>query len=258
MQTSDALSPFRLTGKTAIVSGAASGIGRATATLFAEAGAHVMFVDLDADGAREAAAAVDAAHFGCDISDERQVQALFAHAMEVFGGRLDVLANVAAYRRKADTMTMPASEWDVMHAVTARGTFLMMREAIRIMREQERGGAIVNVSSVSARHPTIFNNMHYDAAKAGVDAITRAAAIEFAPHGIRVNSVQPGGTASPGAAKVSTDLPPRGPMIQPGRMAMGRVSQPIEQARAILFLASDAASYITGHSLTVDGGYSVS
>lgn len=79
-----------------------------------------------------------------------------------------MLANVAAYRRKADTMTMPASEWDIMHAVTTRGTFLMMREAIKIMRQQPDGGSIVNVSSVSADHPTVFNNTHYDSAKAGV------------------------------------------------------------------------------------------
>jgi NAD(P)-dependent dehydrogenase (short-subunit alcohol dehydrogenase family) len=252
-----ALSYFGLEGKTAIVTGAASGIGRATATLFTNVGARVLFVDVDEQGAREAAAAVSAAHAACDIADETRVLSLFAHAKELFG-RLDVLANVAAYRRKADTMTMPASEWDLMHAVTTRGTFLMMREAIRIMREQVDGGSIVNVSSVSAKHPTIFNNTHYDSAKAGVDAMTRAAAIEFARCKIRVNSVQPGGTASEGVQQMATEFPPVGPMLQPGRIALGRISEPIEQARAILFLASAASSYITGHHLTVDGGYHVS
>jgi NAD(P)-dependent dehydrogenase (short-subunit alcohol dehydrogenase family) len=257
MSDAQALSPYGLAGKTAIVTGAASGIGRATATLFTEVGARVLFADVVEDGVREAAEAAGADHAVCDISDEAQVQALFAKAKELFGGRLDVLANVAAYRRKADTMTMPASEWDIMHAVTTRGTFLMMREAVKIMREQESGGAIVNVSSVSAKHPTIFNNTHYDSAKAGVDAMTRAMAIEFASNKIRINSVQPGGTASGGAKKMMNELPPSGPMVQPGRMPLG-VSQPIEQARAILFLASDASSYITGHHLTVDGGYHVS
>lgn len=257
MSLPSALSSFGLEGKTAIVTGAGSGIGRATATLFTEVGARVLFVDVVEDAVREAAAAVGADYAVCDISDEAQVQATFARARTLFD-RLDILANVAAYRRKADTMTMPASEWDIMHAVTARGTFLMMREAIRIMREQDDGGAIVNVSSVSAAHPTIFNNMHYDSAKAGVDAMTRAAAIEFAPNRIRVNSVQPGGTASPGAKKMTDELPARGPMVAPGRMALGRLSDPLEQARAILFLASPAASYITGHHLTVDGGYAVS
>ncbi len=257
MSDTDPLAPFGLAGKTAIVTGAASGIGRATATLFAQVGARVLFVDLDDHGVRAAAAAVGMSHAVCDISEETKVQALFAAAQELLGGRLDVLANVAAYRRKADTMSMSASEWDLMHAVTARGTFLMMREAIRVMRPHG-GGSIVNVSSVSAQHPTIFANMHYDAAKAGVDAMTRAAAVEFAGHGIRVNSVRPGGTASGGAARMADERPPTGPMTGTGRIPLGRLSDPIEQARAILFLASDASSYITGHHLTVDGGYHVS
>ena len=252
-----ALSAFSLEGKAAIVTGAGSGIGRATATLFTQVNARVLFVDIVEDAVRDAAEAVGSPWIVCDIADEAQVAAVFETALAAFGG-VDVLANVAAYRRKADTMTMPASEWDVMHAVTTRGTFLMMREAIRIMRDQGRGGSIVNISSVSAAHPTIFNNMHYDSAKAGVDAMTRAAAAEFAEHGIRVNSVQPGGTASGGAKAMGASLPFRGPMTQPGRIPLGRVSDPIEQARAILFLASDASSYVTGHHLTVDGGYAVS
>jgi len=258
MTDAQALSPFGLSGKTAIVTGAASGIGRATASLFAQVGARVLFADVEEAGVREAAEVADADYAVCDISDEGQVQALFAKARHLFDGRLDVLANVAAYRRKADTMTMPASEWDIMHAVTTRGTFLMMREAIKIMRAQEDGGAIVNVSSVSAAHPTIFNNTHYDSAKAGVDAMTRAMAIEFAPNRIRINSIQPGGTASGGAARMGTEIRMAGPMMAPGRIALGRISDPIEQARGILFLASDAASYITGHHLTIDGGYAVS
>ena len=258
MSDTQALSPFGLSGKTALVTGAASGIGRATATLFTQVGARVLFADVDEAGVREAAAAAGADHAICDISDEGQVEALFAKAKALFGGRLDVLANVAAYRRKADTMTMPVSEWDLMHAVTTRGTFMMMREAIKIMREQASGGAIVNVSSVSAVHPTIFNNTHYDSAKAGVDAMTRAMAIEFAPNRIRINSVQPGGTATGGAARMDTELKTAGPMTAPGRIALGRISDPIEQARGILFLASEASSYITGHHLTIDGGYAVS
>lgn len=251
------LDAFGLAGKTAIVTGAGSGIGRATATLFSQVGCSVLFVDIDETSVAEAAHMAGSKHVACDISDERQVSSLFVQAAELFG-RLDILANVAAYRRKADTMAMPASEWDIMHAVTTRGTFLMMREAIRMMRAQGGGGAIVNVSSVSARHPTIFSNMHYDSAKAGVDAMTRAAAIEFAADGIRVNSVQPGGTATGGTKAMTTEAPPTGPMLAPGRIALGRLSDPIEQARAILFLASPAASYITGHHLTVDGGYHVS
>ncbi len=257
MSIPDALNVFGLAGKTAMVTGAASGIGRATAGLFADVGARVLLVDLDVEAAKAAAAELNSDSAACDISEAEQVTALFVRVRSTWG-RLDVLVNCAAYRRKADTMTMSTSEWDLMHAVTARGTFLCMREAIKMMRDQPDGGAIVNVSSVSAKHPTIFSNMHYDSAKAGVDAITRAAAIEFAPNNIRVNSVQPGATASGGAAAISQAATVTGPMTAPGRIAMGRSAQPIEQARAILFLASAAASYITGCHLTVDGGYHVS
>lgn len=253
----EALNVFGLAGKTAVVTGAGSGIGRATAGLFAEVGARVLLVDLNLDTAQAAASELQAEAAACDIAESDQVISLFERVRRDFG-QLDVLVNCAAYRRKADTMAMPASEWDVMHAVTTRGTFLCMREAIKIMRDQPDGGSIVNVSSVSAEHPTIFSNMHYDSAKAGVDAMTRAAAIEFAPQKIRVNSVQPGGTASGGAAAINQAAKPTGPMTAPGRIALGRSAQPIEQARAILFLASPAASYITGHHLAVDGGYLVS
>jgi len=250
----DALVPFSLKGKYAVVTGAASGIGKATANLFVNVGATVLFVDINGDAAEAAAAEVDAEGAACDIADEGQVARVFGAARKRFG-RLDVLANVAAYRRKADTMTMSPAEWDMMHAVTTRGTFLCMREAIRIMLDQPEGGAIVNVSSVSAQHPTILSNMHYDSAKAGVDAMTRAAALEFASSKIRVNSVQPGSTASQGGKAIATAFRPTGPIMQADRIPLARYAEPIEQARAILFLASDAASYITGHHLTVDGGY---
>ena len=248
---------YGLAGKRAIVTGGASGIGKATAILFAQAGATVLVADIDSAGAAATASEIgsSAASTRCDIIDETSVEAMFATATATMGG-VDVLANVAAYRRKADTMTMPMSEWDIMHEVTTRGTFLCMRGAIRIMQDQADGGTIVNVSSISARHPTIFRNMHYDSAKAGVDAITRAAAIEFGPK-IRVNSVQPGGTMTPGQKTIADDFTPAGPMTQPGRIPLQRWAEPIDQARAILFLASPASALITGHHVPVDGGYHV-
>ena len=257
-----ALAPFTLTGKVALITGAASGLGKATAALFLDVGASVVVADLDAGGAKATAAELGdkgpTLGVGMDVSDETAVQAGFAAAAEAFGG-VDVLVNNAAYRGKANTMDMSVAEWDIMHAVCARGSFLCLREAVKQMRGRG-GGSIVNVSSMSAQHPTIFPNMHYDSAKAGVDAITRLAAVEFAKDGIRVNSVLPGGMATPGpdkmrAAQAAGGAVIVGPATIPGRNPMGRIADPIEMARAILFLASDAASYVNGAELLVDAGF---
>lgn len=260
--TANALAPFTLTGKVALVTGAAQGLGRSIAELFLDVGASVVVADLNGDAAK--AAAEELAERGptlgvaMDVSDEAAVQAGFAAATERFGG-VDVLVNNAAYRGKANTMDMSVAEWDIMHAVCTRGSFLCLREAVKQMRGRG-GGSVVNISSMSAQHPTIFPNMHYDSAKAGVDAITRLAAVEFAKDGIRVNSVLPGGMATPGpdkmrAAQAAGGAVIAGPALIPGRNLLGRVAQPIEMARAVLFLASDAASYITGAELLVDAGF---
>ena len=257
-----ALAAFTLTGKVALVTGAAQGLGRSIAELFLDVGASVVVADLNGDAAK--AAAEDLSTRGptlgvaMDVSDETAVQAGFAAAADRFGG-IDVLVNNAAYRGKANTMDMSVAEWDIMHAVCTRGSFLCLREAVEQMRGRG-GGAVVNISSMSAQHPTIFPNMHYDSAKAGVDAITRLAAVEFARDGIRVNSVLPGGMATPGPDKMRAAQAAGGPAIEgpatiPGRSVMGRIAQPVEMARAVLFLASDAASYITGAELLVDGGF---
>jgi len=253
------LVPYSLEGQAAIVTGAGSGIGKATARLFAAAGAKVVLGDIDIEAARAVAdeiadAGGNAIAVACDISDEAQVKAMFATALAEFG-RVDVLASVAAYRKKHDTMKMTPEEWDQMHAVTSRGTFLCMREAVRVMRESGNGGTIVNVSSVASVRPVVFNSVDYDAAKAGVNAMTRAFAAEFAGDGIRVNAIMPGGTNSGGAGRMGGEqVKIYGPITQPGRVLMQRIAEPVEQARAILFLASPASSYITGQTLAVEGG----
>ena len=252
---------FRLDDRTAIITGAASGIGKATARLFAAAGARVVIGDLNGEAAVETAA--DLAQTGSqaigvavDVADEAAVDELFAVAQSKFGA-IDVLVNNAAYRAKADFMEMPVEEWDRMLAVCTRGTFLCMRAAIRSMRAEGNGGAIVNVSSVSAVHTTISHNGHYDAAKAGVDALTRYAAVEFAEDGIRVNSVQPGGTDTEGSRNIDSTFDLRGPIRLPGRVLLGGRNRPEDVASAILFLAAPAASRITGQALAVDGGFLV-
>ena len=253
------LTPYSLEGRAAVVTGAASGIGRATAELFAAVGAHVVVSDIDVPGAEAVVEQIrkrdgQATAVECDISEQAQVERLFRETLAAFGA-VDVLANVAAYRKKHNFMAMSVADWDIMHAVIARGTFLCMREAIRHMQEGGRGGTIVNVSSVASLQPVVLDSIDYDSAKAGVNAMTRAAALEFAPDGIRVNAVLPGGTNSEGGAKLhQSGLVPRGPILQPGRVLLNRIAEPVEQARAILFLASPASSYITGQTLAVDGG----
>ena len=257
-----ALAPFTLGGKVALVTGAAQGLGRAVSELFLDVGASVVIADLNGEAAMATAAELASRGptigVAMDVSDEGAVQAGFAAAAKAFGG-VDVLVNNAAYRNKANTMDMSVAEWDIMHAVCTRGAFLCLREAVKQMRGRG-GGSIVNISSMSAQHPTIYPNMHYDSAKSGVDAITRLGAVEFAKDGIRVNSVLPGGMATPGPDKMRAMAAQGGPKIEgpatiPGRNVMGRIADPIEMARAVLFLASPAASYVTGVELLVDGGF---
>lgn len=257
-----ALAPFALEGKVALITGAAQGLGQSIAELFLDVGASVVISDLNGAAAAATASALAAkgATLGVamDVADEGSVQAGFARAAEAFGG-IDILVNNAAYRNKANTMDMSVDEWDIMHAVCTRGSFLCLREAVKQMRGRG-GGSIVNISSMSAQHPTIYPNMHYDSAKAGVDAITRLSAVEFAKDRIRVNSVLPGGMATPGPDKMRAMAAEGGPKIEgpavlPGRNVIGRIADPIEVARAVLFLASDAASYVTGVELLVDGGF---
>lgn len=174
-------------------------------------------------------------------------------------GSLDILINNAAHRSKAEFFEMTVEQWDRMHEVCTRGTFLCSREAITRMKATGKGGAIVNISSMSAAHTNLWGiNYHYDSAKRGIDALTQGLAGEFAADNIRINSVQPGGMKSEGGANISAAFNIRGPAAGPGRIPMGRISDPIEVAHAVLFLASSAASYITGQLLAAEGGFLVS
>lgn len=257
---------FTIPGKVAIVTGAGSGIGERTAHLMAEAGGKVVVADLVEEQARRVAddivaAGGEAVAATADVSDEAAVKAMVARAVEAFGG-VDVLVNNAAYRPKADFFEMSVDEWDKMHTVNTRGTFLCSREVIKVMRAQgkDRGGAIVNVSTIGTALPTIHNNVHYDSSKAGVNSITKSTATEFAADGIRINAVMPGGVDTGGSRKMQVDpsmnLAMKGPIMMPGRLLLG-MAQPIQLASAILFLASPASSYMTGHIMAVDGGYLV-
>ena len=254
---------FNLTGQVAVITGAAQGLGCQTARLFAEVGAQVVIADLNLEAAQLTAADIEAQGgiamaVGVNVAEAASVEALFA-AIDSRFGQVDILVNNAAHRAKAEFFDLSVEQWDAMQQVTLRGSFLCAREAIRRMKARGKGGSIVNISSVGSVHPTLWGiNVHYDAAKAGVDSLTRSLASEFASDGIRVNSLLPGGMSSEGGRNIGARYPIRGPMAGPGRIALGRVADPLEVAQVALFLASPAASYVTGQILAADGGYMVS
>ena len=259
MASSEALSRlFALDGQVALVTGAGSGIGAATARLLAEAGAEVVCADLRLEAAEATAQAIQAgggraSGAQVDVAEEASVTALFADVHAKHGG-LDLLVNNAGIYPKHDFLEIDAAAWDRVQDVNLRGAYFCMREALKLMK-RGGGGRIVNVASIAALHPLIFDNSHYGASKAGVLALTRAVAMEFAEHGVRCNAVLPGAVATEGAAKhAASGHHTRGPLMAPGRIPLGRAAAPEDIAAAVLYLASPASSYVTGHGLVVDGG----
>lgn len=252
---------FGLHGQVAIVTGGGAGIGAATAKLLAEAGAQVVIANRSAaSGERLAAALVAAGHtalaLAADVADEAAVLQLF-EAVDRQCGRVDVLVNNAAAMHKSPLLDTTSAQWDALQQTNLRGAFLCLREAAKRMRAGGRGGRIVNVSSSSSLHPGVHGNAAYSASKAGLNMLTRSAALDLAAERILVNAVLPGSTRTRAATQPRDEHAPRvtGPATDPGRYPLGRAAEPDEIAAAILFLASPAASYITGQTLVVDGGF---
>ena len=258
----EALRVFSLAGRGAIVTGAGRGIGRVIALLFAQAGARVLVADVNAAQAQAVADEITggggtAEAFAGDVSLEADVVAMI-QAGAALGGRLDIVVNNAGIFPKYPFTELTVQAWDNIQAINLRGVFLCMREAVRAMRADGKGGAIVNISSVSSLQAVVFSNQAYGASKAGVSNLTRSCAAEFGADGIRVNAVLPGGVATEGARLASSGGVLRGPILGAGRVPLGRGGTEADIARAALFLASPAADYITGQLLAVDGGFMVS
>ncbi|TVT62620.1 SDR family oxidoreductase [Amycolatopsis rhizosphaerae] len=236
-----------------LVTGAGSGIGRATALLFARSGAAVGVFDINEAAAAETTGMIrdeggEALAVTVDIADERSVRAAIERVSTEYGG-LDFAVNNAGLssRRKLDELT--PDEFDRVVRVNLAGTFLCMKYELPLLRK--RGGAIVNIASNGGLY-AIGQAPAYVAAKHGVVGLTKVAAVDYAPEGVRVNAVCPGPTRTPGFEKWAgdTDMIVRQEAITP----LGRLATPEEAAEAAVWLCSDAASYITGIALSVDGG----
>lgn len=248
-------SPFRLDGKAALITGGAGGIGLASARLFLAAGARVALVDRDGDAAKSAAEALGGGAIGlaADVTDEAQVEAAVEAACTALGA-VDILVNSAGLSLREPTLDLPLENWNRVVDVNMTATFLMSRAVARRMIAAGSPGAIVNLGSIMGESGGgLYPNLSYHATKGAIVNITRALAVEWGPCAIRVNAVAPTwvrtGFIGPLAEKPEL-------MAQiAATMPLGRIAEPEEVAAAILFLASPAASMITGVTLPVDGGF---
>ncbi len=251
------LQEFRLDGRIALVTAAGRGIGRVTAQVLAEAGALVIITDIQPEVAARVADAINASgsfaeSCALDVADEASVASTIADIAERHH-RIDVLVNNAGISSRAPSESFSTAEWERVTAVNMTGSFRCARETGRHMLQAGRG-AIVNVSSImglvgGGLHP----NPAYHATKGALVNWTRALAIEWAPRGIRVNAVAPAYVSTASSRAVFED--PQNKAVILNGQPIGRLIEPKEVANAILFLASDAASAITGITLPVDGGW---
>jgi 3-oxoacyl-[acyl-carrier protein] reductase len=235
-----------LAGKTVVITAAAgTGIGFATAKRCVEEGAEVFISDRHERRLGEAAADLGVAAVPCDVTDQSSVNRLFAAALEALG-RVDVVVNNAGLGGTAQLAEMTDDQWNAVLDVTLNGTFRCTRAAL-VQMYRQGAGAIVNNASVLAWRAQA-GQAHYAAAKAGVMALTRCAAVEAAPHGVRVNAVAPSLAMHPFLAKVTSDE-----LLAElaAREAFGRAAEPWEVANVIVFLASDYSSYMTGEVVSV-------
>jgi NAD(P)-dependent dehydrogenase (short-subunit alcohol dehydrogenase family) len=230
-------------GKRALVTGAGSGIGAAIARKLAAEGADVILADIEAGAAKAIAAEIGGQSLQLDVRDEEQVAAAMAG--------LDVLANVAGIGSTTTAPETPLDIWENVFAVNARGTFLCCKHAIPGMAERG-GGAIVNLASVAAL-VGLRNRAAYCASKGAVVALTRALAVDHVADGIRVNAVCPGTVDSPWVRRLVEDSGESLDALR-ARQPMGRLGLPEEIAGAVAYLASDAAAFVTGTTLVIDGG----
>ena len=252
----DPLAAFRLDGRIAAITGAGSGLGRAIAQAFARVGAEVVLLDRNGNAAGEVAGAIRAAGgkahaIALDVSDGSAVD----HAFTEIGrhaGRLDVLVNSAGIAIRKPAVETPREDWDKVMAVNVTGSFLCARAAAQLMLPKH-SGSIVNLSSIMGLSGGLYPNASYQTSKGAIVNMTRALALEWARDGIRVNAVAPTWTRT----EFTRTLLEKREVLELIELVtpLGRVAEPEEIVGAVLFLASPAASMVTGHVLAVDGGF---
>jgi len=242
-----------LSNKVAIVTGGARGIGRAICLALADSGANIVVADVLEDEAGQTAEDVrrlgsDAMFVHTDVSCEDSVKELYGRVLEHFGG-VDILINNAGLCRMIPIIEIEVQEWDRVMAVNLRGTFLMSREAMKIMK-QKRSGKIINIASAAAKTGGRCAGAHYSASKAGIICFTKSLALQVAPYGINVNAIAPGPT--------STEMTEEwGEQVNEqfaAQIPLGHYAEPEDIANAAVFLASEKARFITGEILDVNGG----
>lgn len=243
----------RLAQKSTIVTGAGSGIGRAIAQVFAAEGAKVLVTDVDEEAAREAARSIvdaggEASAFKVDVGNWGEVEAMAEAAVERHG-RIDVLCANAGIYPSARIDEMSEDDWNEIHDINLKGVFFTVKACWEKMKEQNYG-RIVLTSSITGPITGFPGWAHYGATKAGVLGFMRSAAIEFARHDVTINAVLPGNIMTGSLDAIGEDYLHRMEQAIP----IGRLGDPNDIANAMLFLASDDASYITGQTLVVDGG----
>ena len=240
----------RLQGKVAIVTGAAHGIGRAIAERYGAEGATVVVADVDAQGAEAVAAGIrgsggSAVAMLTDVSRKESVDRLYDETLERFGTVDVVVNNAGLTNTERHFLEGDEAWWDRIHAVNLKGTFLSGLRAAQHMA-RHGGGTIINVSSGGATRAH-RGNAAYDATKGGIEALTRAMAVDLAPYGIRVNALIPGAIDTKG-------MPTEAKAERGKAIPMGRMGEPEDMTGAAVFLASDDAAYVTGQMIAVDGG----
>ncbi|GED72036.1 glucose-1-dehydrogenase [Brevibacillus reuszeri] len=247
--------------KVAIVTGAGSGNGRAIALQFLAEGAKVVIADINVDGANETVSLSpqgdNAFVVKVNVTKKAEVESMIAQTIEHFG-KLDILINNAGIVKFSTFLEIEEEEWDLVHDVNLKAPFLCSQAAAKEMIKSNTRGRIINITSVEA-HRIVSSSghcqPHYNSSKGGLNLLTKAIALELAPHGITVNSVAPGVVETPFTAKGLENPEIKAWILD--RVPVGRVATPNDIANAVLFLAKAESEYVTGATLFVDGGWTI-